>query len=336
MRLPTSRLLAVLGLVATLIAGPAARAAELLNVSFDIARELYSDVNTAFRAQWKASTGEDLEIRQSHGGSSKQARAVLDGLAADVVTLNQAIDLDALAARSLVSPQWRTQWPHGGAPYASTIVFLVRRGNPRNLRDWPDLVKPGISVVVPNPKTSGNGRYSYLAAYAHALKREGRDEAGAREFVAALFRNVPILDTGGRAATTTFVQREIGDVLLTFEAEALLTLKELGSEKIEVVRPPFSVDAEMPVAIVERQAQRKGNLDRARAYLQFLYSEPGQEIIARHGFRPRLDSVLARHAAAFGSLQLFRVEETLGPWAEVQKAHFAEGGHFDRIYERAR
>lgn len=328
-----------LALVALLLIPLGTPAAPLLNVSFDISRELFTDLNTAFEASWKSNQtnrGPAPQIRQSHAGSSKQARAVIDGLDADVVTLNQATDMDAIAARGLIDREWRSKYPNQSAPYSSTIVFLVRKGNPKNLKDWEDLVRPGISVVVPNPKTSGNGRYSYLAAYAYARLRLGQTEDNAKTFVATLFRNAPVLDSGGRGATTTFAQRSIGDALLTFEAEAHLAVKELGSSEIEIVRPSYSVDAEMPVALVEKVTRKKGNETLARAYLDFLYSDAAQEIIAQHHFRPSNPVILARHASRFGETTLFKVEEVFGPWAEVQKTHFADGGVFDQIYDNSR
>lgn len=307
------------------------RETELLNVSFDISRELYAELNAAFAAEWKSRTGESVVVRQSHAGSSKQARAVMDGLEADVVTLNQATDLDVMASRGVVAADWRKQFPGNASPYVSTIVFLVRPGNPKQIRDWSDLVRPQVAVVLPNPKTSGNGRYSYLAAYAFARHRLGHDEAKAVQFLTSLLRNVPVLDTGGRAATTTFAQRGIGDVLLTFEAEAHLTARELGTQGFEVVRPNYNIEAEMPVALVERVVRKKGSEKTARAYLDFLYSDAAQEIIARNGFRPRSPAVLARHAAAFGEHSLFHVETTLGSWTELHQRHFADGGTFDQI-----
>ncbi|MBX3746696.1 MAG: sulfate ABC transporter substrate-binding protein [Verrucomicrobiae bacterium] len=315
----------------------AAEPREILNVSFDISRELYEEINRSFVAHHAQTTGRRVAVRQSHGGSTRQARAVLDGLRADVVTLNQITDVEALVDRGgLISADWRNRWPHGSVPYASTIVFLVRKGNPRGIRDWDDLARAGLQVIVPNPKTSGNGRYSYLAAYAHALRRLGLDEAGARDFVARIFANVPILDTGGRGATATFVQREIGDVLLTFEAEVHLTLRELGGARVDMVRPCTSVLAEMPVALVEGVVARKGTERLARAYLEYLFSEPAQEIMARHFYRPSDAGVRQRHAASFGEMELFRVEDALGPWSKVNATHFGSGGIFDSIYERHR
>lgn len=319
-------------LAAGLVSAPAAET-KLLNASFDIARELFNGINPAFAAHWKKQTGENISINQSHAGSSKQARAVIDGLQADVVTFNQVTDVEAVAGRGLVAKDWRNRFPHGSSPFSSTIVFLVRKGNPKGIKDWDDLVKPGVSIIVPNPKTSGNGRYSYLAAYAFALKKFNGNDAKAREFVEALFKNVPILDTGGRGATTSFVQREIGDVLLTFEAEVFLTIKELGQDKFDAVIPSYSIDCEMPVAVVERVTQKRGTAKAAQAYLEFLYTDEAQEIIAKHHYRPRSEKAL-KAASQFQKLELFSVEEVLGDWATVQKTHFAQGGVFDEIYQR--
>ncbi|MCC7373495.1 MAG: sulfate ABC transporter substrate-binding protein [Verrucomicrobiales bacterium] len=327
-------LLGLVGVVAPLKGQ--ARKTELLNVSFDISRELFGELNAAFVADWKTRTGETVIVRQSHAGSSKQARAVIDGLEADVVTLNQATDLDVMASGGAVATDWRSQFAGGASPYTSAVVFLVRPGNPKRIRDWSDLIRTNVTVVLPNPKTSGNGRYSFLAAYAYARHRLNYDEARTLEFLKSLLRNVPVLDTGGRAATTTFAQRGIGDVLLTFEAEARLTARELGTKGFEVVLPEYNIEAEMPVAVVDRVVRKKGTETVARAYLNFLYTEAAQEIIARHGFRPRSEAVLARHAADFGGAKFFRVEPTLGPWGEVQKRHFAEGGTFDQIFQNLR
>ncbi len=304
----------------------------LLNVSFDVSRKLFQEINPAFVAHWKAQSGEQIEIKQSHGGSSKQARAVIDGLKADVVTLNQATDINSIAERGKLLPQnWQSLLPNNSAPYSSPILFLVRKGNPKGIKDWDDLVKPGISVVVPNPKTSGNGRYSYLAAYAYALKAFSQDEAKAKDFVRKLFKNVPVLDTGGRGATTTFAERAIGDVLLTFEAEIFLTIRELGADKFEAVSPSQSIEAEMPVAVVQKVASQHKTEKLARSYLEFLYTEEAQEIIAKNHYRPRAGTVAAKHAGQFPKLNLVTVDEIFGGWAKVQKVHFAEGGVFDQI-----
>ncbi|MCC6301267.1 MAG: sulfate ABC transporter substrate-binding protein [Gammaproteobacteria bacterium] len=304
----------------------------LLNVSYDVTREFYKEYNPAFEKYWKEKTGETVTINQSHGGSSKQARSVIDGLAADVVTMNQANDIDILHERGgLVPADWQRRLPHNSSPTASTTVFLVRKGNPKGIKDWTDLVKPGVGVILPNPKTSGNGRYSYLAAWG-AVVRRGGDEAQARDFVTRLFANVPILDTGGRGATSTFAQRGIGDVLLTFENEVSLITKELGDGQFEVVYPPVSILAENPVAVVDKVVDKRKTRALAQAYLEYLYSEEGQEIAARHHLRPRLESVAARHATEFPALELFTVEQVFGGWKRAQQVHFDDGGVFDQIY----
>jgi sulfate transport system substrate-binding protein len=303
----------------------------LLNVSYDVARELFKDLNPVFIAEWKKTAGETITINQSHGGSSKQARSVADGLEASVVTMNQANDIDMLAERGLVAPDWPKKFPHNAAPFYSTMVYLVRKGNPKGIKDWDDLVKPGVKVIIPNPKTAGNGRYTYLAAWGSVLKKGG-NEAQAREFVDKLFKNVPILDAGGRAATTTFTQREIGDVLVTFENEVQLVKKEMG-DNFEIVYPSISILAESPVAVVEKVVDRRGVRKQATAYLQFLYTEPAQEIMAQHFFRPRSEKVVKKYAASFKPVKLFTVDEVFGGWKAAQKKHFDDGGEFDRIYE---
>ena len=308
-------------------------ATTLLNVSYDVTREFYRDFNSAFLSYWKARTGETVTINQSHGGSSKQARAVLDGLDADVITMNQANDIDLLAERGhLVSADWSKRLPYHSAPTTSTTLFLVRKGNPKHIRDWDDLVRPGVSVVIPNPKTSGNGRYSYLAAWGYAV-RNGGSEQQAREFVTRLFRNVPVLDTGSRGATTTFVQRGIGDALLAFENEVILTRNELGDDAFDVVYPSVSIEAENPVSVVDKVVDRHGTRKIATAYLEYLYSPEGQEIAARHFLRPRDAAVLARYESRFGKLQLFTVEDVFGGWKKAQAVHFSDGGLFDQIYQ---
>jgi sulfate transport system substrate-binding protein len=319
--------------VASLIAvAPLAQAdTTLLNVSYDVARELFKDLNPVFIAEWKKNTGETININQSHGGSSKQARSVADGLEASVVTMNQANDIDMLADRGLVAPDWAKKFPNNAAPFYSTMVYLVRKGNPKGIKDWDDLVKPGVKVIIPNPKTAGNGRYTYLAAWGSVLKKGG-SEAQAREFVDRLFKNVPILDAGGRAATTTFTQREIGDVLVTFENEVQLVKKEMG-ENFEIVYPSISILAESPVAVIEKVVDKRGIRKQATAYLQFLYSEPAQEIIAQHFFRPRSDAAMKKYAASFKPVKLFTVDEVFGGWKAAQKKHFDDGGEFDKIYE---
>ncbi len=317
--------------------GNLAHAAEstLLNVSYDVSRELYKDINPAFVAHWKAKTGESLTINQSHGGSSKQAASVAEGLAADVITMNQSPDIDILVERGgLVAADWRKRLPHDASPYTTTSVFLVRKGNPKQIRDWSDLARPGLAVIVPNPKTSGNGRYTYLAAWGYALQKAGGGEAAAREFVTRLFANVPVLDGGGRGATTTFTQRGIGDVLVTFENEAVLIGKEVGEDKFDIVYPSLSIDASAPVAVVEKVVEKRGTRKQAQAYLEFLFSPEGQEIIARHYFRPRDPAVLKKYAGRFPSIKTFSVEGQLGGWKAVQQAHFADGGIYDQIIVR--
>jgi sulfate transport system substrate-binding protein len=308
-------------------------ATTLLNASYDVTREFYKDFNSAFVSYWKARTGETVTVNQSHGGSSKQARAVLDGLDADVITMNQANDIDLLAERGrLVRSNWSTRLPFNSAPTTSTTLFLVRKGNPKHIRDWDDLVKPGISVVIPNPKTSGNGRYSYLAAWGYVV-RNGGSEQRAREFVTRLFKNVPVLDTGSRGATTTFVQRGIGDALLTFENEVILTRNELGDDSFDVVYPSVSIEAENPVSVVDKVVDRRGTRKIATAYLEYLYSPEGQEIAARHFLRPRDTAVFARYESRFGKLQLFTVDDVFGSWKKAQAVHFSDGGLFDQIYQ---
>lgn len=314
------------------LALPVAAQTVLLNASYDVAREFYKDYNPAFARYWKQKTGENVTINQSHNASSKQARSVADGLEADVVTMNQASDIDMLVERGrLVAADWRTRLPYNSVPYVSTSVFLVRKGNPKHIRDWDDLAKPGVAVVIPNPKTAGNGRYTYLAAWGYIIRRGG-SEAKARDFVTALFRNVPVLDTGGRGATTTFAQRGIGDVLVTFENEVFLIRKELG-EQFEIVYPSISVLAENPVSVVDKWAAKKGTRRLAQAYLEYLFSEEAQELAARHYFRPRLERVAKKHAGTFKQLELFSVDELFGGWQKAQKVHFDDGGLFDQIYQ---
>lgn len=320
--------------LAFLTAGAAFAQTTILNVSYDVSRELYKDINPAFRAAWKKQSGADVTVNQSHGGSSKQAGAVIGGLEADVITMNQSPDIDILVERGgLVAADWRKQFPHDATPYTTTTVFLVRKGNPKNIKDWDDLIKPGYQVIVPNPKTSGNGRYTYLAAWGYALDKTG-SEAGARDFVSKLFANVPVLDGGGRGATTTFTQRDVGDVLVTFENEAILIAQELGSSKFDIVYPSLSIEAAAPVAVVQKVAAKRGTEKVARAYLDFLYTPAGQEIIAKHDFRPRDPAVLKKHAAKYPNIRTFTVEQKLGGWAAVQKAHFADGALYDQIVAR--
>jgi len=303
----------------------------LLNVSYDVSRELYKDINPAFVAAWKARTGETVTVNQSHGGSSKQALSVIAGLEADVVTMNQPPDIDVLAERGgYVAVDWRKRFPFDATPYTTITVFLVRKGNPKGIRDWDDLVRPGLGVIVPNPKTSGNGRYTYLAAWGYALQKS-KSESAAREFVTRLFANVPVLDGGGRGATTTFTQRDVGDVLVTFENEAVAIGAELGADKFDVVYPSVSVEAAAPVALVEKVVEKRGTRKLATAYLEFLFSPQGQEIIARHAFRPRDERVLQKFAGRFPAIKTFSVERLLGGWAEVQAKHFADGAIYDQI-----
>lgn len=322
--------------LSTILAPGAEAATSILNVSYDVTREFYKDVNTNFAAYWKQKSGEDIAIQQSHGGSTKQARSVIDGLEADVVTMNQVTDIDALAEIGKLIPlDWRTRLPNNSAPFTSTIVFLVRKGNPKGIKDWSDLAKPGVSVIVPNPKTSGNGRYSYLAAYGYALKNNGNDPAKAKDFVGKLFKNVPVLDTGGRGASTTFVQRGIGDVLLTFESEVLLIKKDAGGEAFESVAPSLSIEAEAPVAWVDKYVNKHGTQAVAKAYLEYLYSPAGQDLGAKNFLRPRSTEVAAKYSAQFPKIGLFSVDQVFGSWKQAQKEHFADGGLFDQIYQTA-
>ena len=319
---------------ATLFGASLTHAAEvtLLNVSYDPTRELYVDYNAAFAKYWKAKTGQDVKINQSHGGSGKQARSVIDGLSADVVTLALAADIDAVATQGKLLPiNWASRLADNSSPYTSTIVFLVRKGNPKGIKDWNDLIRPGIQVITPNPKTSGGARWNYLAAWGWALKQPGGSDATAREFVRKLYKNVPVLDTGSRGSTTTFVQRGLGDVLVAWENEALLAIKELGSDKLQIVVPPVSVLAEPPVAVVDKVVLRRGTREVAQAYLQYLYSKEGQEIVAKNYYRPRDADVAAKYAAQYPKLNLVTIAD-FGGWAKVQPTHFAEGGVFDQIY----
>jgi len=306
---------------------------KLLNVSYDPTRELYQNYNAAFVKYWKAKTGVDLQIIQSHGGSGGQARAVIDGLQADVVTLALAYDIDVIAERANLLPKnWQTRLPNNSTPYTSAIVFLVRKGNPKHIKDWDDLVKPGIGIITPNPKTSGGARWNYLAAWGYALKHNNNDENKAREFVTKLYKNVPVLDSGARGATTTFVQRGIGDVLLAWENEAFLAINELGNDKFELVVPSLSILAEPPVAVVDKVAAKHGTSEIAKAYVEYLYSEEGQEIAAKNYYRPRLEKVAAKYANQFPKLNLFTIDEVFGGWTKTQKTHFNDGGVFDKIY----
>lgn len=316
-----------------LAAGPLAAQTTLLNVSYDVTRELYKQVNPAFLPYWKTKTGQDVAVNQSHGGSTKQSQSVAAGLEADVVTMNQSPDIDSLVKSGHVSADWRRQFPHEATPYTTTSVFIVRKGNPKKIKDWNDLTRPGVTVIVPNPKTSGNGRYTYLAAWGYALKKQGGEDK-AREFVKRLFANVPVLDGGGRGATTTFAQRGIGDVLVTFENEAGLLEKEFGEGKFQVVYPSVSIEAAAPVALVNPVVDKRGTREQARGYLEFLYTPQGQEIIAQQGFRPRDAAVLKRHAKKFPKIETFSVEASLGGWEKAHAQHFADGAIYDQIIVR--
>jgi sulfate/thiosulfate-binding protein len=307
----------------------------LLNVSYDPTRELYQEFNAAFAKQWAAKTGDKVTIRQSHGGSGKQARTVIDGLTADVVTLALAYDIDEISAKArLLPPDWQKRLPRNSSPYTSTIVFLVRKGNPKHIKDWDDIARPGISVVTPNPKTSGGARWNYLAAWGYALKNFGNDEAKAKEFVAKIYKNVPVLDSGARGSTTTFVERGIGDVLLAWENEAFLAVKELGPEKVDIVVPSISILAEPPVTLVDKVADKHGTRKVAQAYLEYLYSEEGQDIAGRNFYRPTDPKVAAKYSDQFPKINLFRIDEVFGGWQKAQKTHFADGGVFDQIYQK--
>ena len=318
------------------IAANAAAPVELLNVSYDPTRELYRDVDAAFAAQWKAKTGQTITIKQSHGGSGAQARAVIDGLQADVVTLALAADIDAIADRAkAIAPNWQSRLEHNSAPYYSTIVFLVRKGNPKGVRDWSDLIKPGVKVITPNPKTSGGARWNYLAAWGYAQRATG-SVAGARDYMTKLFRNVPVLDSGARGATTTFVQRGQGDVLLAWENEAFLATNQLGKGKFEIVYPSISILAEPPVAVVDKVVDRKGTRAIAEAYLKFLYTPEAQRIIGKNFYRPRDPAVAAQFKGQFQSLPLLTIDKNFGGWKRVQAAHFNDGGVFDQVYEDAK
>ena len=323
--------LALTGLIA-LVAGTAG-AQSLLNVSYDPTRELYQDFNAAFVKYWQSKSGKTVSIRQSHGGSGGQARAVIDGLEADVVTLALAYDIDQIAKGGLIDPEWQKRLPHNSSPYTSTIVFLVRKGNPKNIHDWGDLVKDGVEVITPNPKTSGGARWNYLAAWGYALKQPGGDDAKAQEFVAQLFKHVPVLDTGARGSTTTFVQREIGDVLLAWENEALLAIKELGPDKVELVVPSLSILAEPPVALVDKVVDEHGTRKQAEAYLNYLYSPKGQEIAAKNFYRATDPAVAAAHEKNFPKVATFTIADLFGSWNEAQEKHFNDGGVFDQIYK---
>jgi sulfate transport system substrate-binding protein len=325
------RLLAVFAASVLLTGAAQAADVNLLNVSYDPTRELYAALNKAFAAKYQAETGKTIEIKQSHGGSGKQARSVIDGLAADVVTLALAYDVDAIAERGLLATDWQKKLPNNAAPYTSTIVFLVRKGNPKGVKDWDDLAKPGIKVITPNPKTSGGARWNYLAAWGYALKKYGTEDR-ARDFVRDIFKNVPVLDTGARGATVTFVERNIGDVLLAWENEAYLAIDEFGKDKFEIVAPPLSILAEPTIAIVDKVVDKKGTRAAAEAYFKFIYSPEGQEIAAQNHYRPRDPAIAAKHEGDFAKVELFTIDDVFGGWKKAQAAHFDDAGFFDKIY----
>ncbi len=319
-----------------LLAIPAgAKDIKLLNVSYDATREFYLQYDAAFQKYWKDKTGDDVTVNQSHGGSGKQAQLVIAGLEADVVTLGLAYDIDAISQQAQLLPaDWQKKFPDNSTPYTSTIVFLVRKGNPKNIKDWNDLVKPGISVVTPNPKTSGGARWAFLAAYAYALENNGHDDAKARDFVKRLYKNVPVLDSGARGSTITFAQHEIGDVLLAWENEAHVAQKSFGADQYEIVAPSLSILAEPPVAVVDKTASRHGTTDVAKAYLNYLYSDEGQEIAAKNYYRPRNEKIAAKYAANFSNLKLVTIDGEFGGWQKAQQTHFSDGGTFDQIYQQ--
>jgi sulfate/thiosulfate transport system substrate-binding protein len=319
--------------LATAASAAAAKDVTLLNVSYDPTRELYQDYNAAFVKYWLAKTGDKLSVKQSHGGSGKQARSVIDGLEADVTTLALAYDIDEIAERAkLIAPAWQRRLKHNSSPYTSTYIFLVRQGNPKGIKDWSDLVKPGVAVITANPKTSGGARWGYLAAYGYALKQPGGTDASAKAFVSKLFQNVPVLDSGARGSTVTFAERGIGDVLLAWENEAHLSIKEFGDSKFDIVYPPTSILAEPPVAVVDKVVDKRGTRALATAYLEYLYSPEGQDIAARNFYRPIDPIVAAKYTKNFPAIKLFTIDETFGGWAKAQKTHFADGGVFDQIY----
>jgi sulfate/thiosulfate-binding protein len=329
------RRLVALGALSVLASVAQAKDITLLNVSYDPTREFYADVNKAFAAQWKAKTGDTVAVKQSHGGSGKQARSVIDGLEADVVTLALAYDIDEIAERAKLLPaDWQKRLQHNSSPYTSTYIFLVRKGNPKGVKDWGDLIKPGVSVITANPKTSGGARWGYLAAYGWALKQPGGNDAKAKDFIARLYNNVPVLDSGARGSTVTFAERGVGDVLLAWENEAHLSLKEFGADKFQIVYPPLSILAEPPVALVDKVVDKRGTRAVAQAYLDFLYTPEGQEMAAKHFYRPIDDKVATKHAKTFPKVGLFTIDELFGGWAKAQKTHFADGGVFDQVYTR--
>jgi sulfate/thiosulfate-binding protein len=336
---PASKIALVLTIVIGLILGPiqsvrAQGSVTILNVSYDPTRELYEDYNAAFAKYWKAKSGQDVTIKQSHGGSGAQARSVIDGLQADVVTLALAYDIDSISEKAkLIPANWQSRLPNNSTPYTSTIVFLVRKGNPKNIKDWDDVVKPGVVVIVPNPKTSGGARWAYLAAWGYAYLKAGKSDDAAKEFVRKLYKNVPVLDSGARGSTTTFVERGIGDVLLAWENEALLSVKELGPDKVQIVVPSQSILAEPPVSVVDSVVDKRGTRPVAQAYLEYLYTPEGQEIAARNFYRPRLESVAKKYAGTFPKVKLFTLADVVGDWHKTQTVHFADGGVFDQIYQ---
>ena len=329
-----SRLVSVTAGLIGLIGMSSAYAADvsLLNVSYDPTRELYADFNKAFASAYQKETGKSIEIKQSHGGSGAQARAVIDGLRADVVTLALAYDIDAIAAKGLIAADWQKRLPQNAAPYTSTIVFLVRKGNPKSIKDWDDLIKPGVAVITPNPKTSGGARWNYLAAWGYAQKKFGSTDK-AKAFVASLYQNVPVLDTGARGSTVTFVERGVGDVLIAWENEAFLAQREFGKDKFEIVAPPLSILAEPPLAVVDTVADKKGTRAAAEAYLKYWYTKEGQEIAARNSYRPRDPEIAKEYEISFAKVELFTIDDVFGGWTKAQKDHFAEGGIFDQIYK---
>jgi sulfate transport system substrate-binding protein len=330
-----SRRFALLAALAAgaLFAASGAAETTLLNVSYDPTREFYQELNVSFAKEWETRTGEKIAINQSHGGSGKQARSVIDGLEADVVTLALAYDIDMLAEKGLIPKNWQSRLPHNSCPYTSTMVLLVRKGNPKNIKDWSDLARPGVEVVTPNPKTSGAARWNYLSAWASGLEASGGDEAAARDFVARIYRNVKVLDTGARASTVTFVERGIGDVLVAWENEALLVVRKLNPDEFEIVIPSLSILAEPPVTVVDRVADKRGTRKIAEAYLEYLYAPFGQELAAKHYYRPRLEAVREEYAAQFPEVKLFTIDEVFGGWAKATAVHFSDGGMFDRIFE---
>jgi sulfate/thiosulfate transport system substrate-binding protein len=329
----SKKILLVLGALLLSI-GSFGQTVTLLNVSYDPTRELYQDYNAAFSKYWKGKTGQDVVIQQSHGGSSKQARAVIDGLEADVVTLALAYDIDAIAQNAKLLPaNWQSRLPNNSSPYTSTIIFLVHKGNPKGIKDWDDLVRPGVSVITPNPKTSGGARWNYLGAWGYSLKKSGGDESKARDFITKLYKNVPVLDSGARGATTTFVERGIGDVLIAWENEVLLGAKDLGQDKFEIVVPSISILCEPTVSVVDKVVDKKGTRAVAEEYLKYLYSPEGQEIAAKRYYRPRSEAVAKKYASQFPKVKLFTLAEIVGDWQKTQKVHFADGGVFDQVYQ---